>query len=307
MKTTLSILAAIALWWTLGACEHKDLCYYHPHDVEVDVSFRWDLVPNPAEAMRVFFYPVDGGPPHVFDVPGKDPSSIKVPPGEYIVVTYNTDTDNMHEQNGENLDKLELVSSPHAPVQPDDANDPKRKFFHEPSPIYRTRIDRVVVTPPLNGNRPKLELTPEQVVWNYTFEIRGVKNLQYARQIQGSLSNMSTSYLVGSGTPGITPGEIVFDGKVEGNLIVGGFQSFGPLAGFDPKLFTLYIRTNDKNLFTTFDVTSQVVPPANGSGNRTIHIVIETDFELPMPIGNGEGFRPDVEDWEPAVHRLLEI
>lgn len=43
------------------SCEHKDLCYHHPHVAVVKLEFDWKNAPqaNP-EGMCVFFYPEEG-------------------------------------------------------------------------------------------------------------------------------------------------------------------------------------------------------------------------------------------------------
>lgn len=60
----------IMRFWTLlallamTACEHKELCYEHPHVGFVRVLFDWSQLPgaNP-ECMYVRFFPEGGRPP----------------------------------------------------------------------------------------------------------------------------------------------------------------------------------------------------------------------------------------------------
>lgn len=48
----------------LSSCEHKDLCYDHPHRQNVEVMFDWSADPdaNPA-TMSLYLYPEEGGDP----------------------------------------------------------------------------------------------------------------------------------------------------------------------------------------------------------------------------------------------------
>ncbi|MSL26552.1 DUF5119 domain-containing protein, partial [Escherichia coli] len=50
-------LVFIFLWMGLTACEHKDLCYDHPHFATVRVIFDWPKISNhdTPEGMRVVF------------------------------------------------------------------------------------------------------------------------------------------------------------------------------------------------------------------------------------------------------------
>lgn len=45
------------LWIGLTACEHKDLCYDHPHFAKVRVVFDWTKISNhdKPEGMRSYF------------------------------------------------------------------------------------------------------------------------------------------------------------------------------------------------------------------------------------------------------------
>lgn len=61
------------LWMGLTACEHKDLCYDHPHFATVRVIFDWTKISNhdKPEGMRVVFYPTDDeSNTWIFDFPG---------------------------------------------------------------------------------------------------------------------------------------------------------------------------------------------------------------------------------------------
>lgn len=50
-------LVFIFLWIGLTACEHKDLCYDHPHFATVRVIFDWTKISNhdKPEGMRSYF------------------------------------------------------------------------------------------------------------------------------------------------------------------------------------------------------------------------------------------------------------
>ena len=66
-------LVFIFLWMGLTACEHKDLCYDHPHFATVRVVFDWTKISNhdKPEGMRVVFYPTDDeSNTWIFDFPG---------------------------------------------------------------------------------------------------------------------------------------------------------------------------------------------------------------------------------------------
>lgn len=100
-----------AMTLLFGACDHKELCFHHPHAQTLRLIFDWRDAPtaNP-EGMSVFFYPL----PDDTDVAGRADDEDVPPalgsyyrfnlgraggmlegilPGRYRVITYNHDTE----------------------------------------------------------------------------------------------------------------------------------------------------------------------------------------------------------------------
>ena len=94
MKSRIQIMVCGLLSMILFSCEHKDLCYHHPHVAVVKLEFDWKNAPqaNP-EGMCVFFYPEEGGEPVRFDFTGKTGGEIDIKVGRYKVLCYNNDTE----------------------------------------------------------------------------------------------------------------------------------------------------------------------------------------------------------------------
>lgn len=91
-------LVFIFLWIGLTACEHKDLCYDHPHFATVRVIFDWTKISNhdKPEGMRVVFYPTDDeSNTWIFDFPGGEGGEVELPENDYRVICFNYDTDGM--------------------------------------------------------------------------------------------------------------------------------------------------------------------------------------------------------------------
>ena len=66
----------------LSSCEHKDLCYDHPHRQNVEVMFDWSADPeaNPA-TMSLYLYPEEGGDPIRYEFTDKNGGNISVAAG----------------------------------------------------------------------------------------------------------------------------------------------------------------------------------------------------------------------------------
>lgn len=92
------LIATYALLMVLSmivvSCEHKELCYSHPHSAKVSVEFEWSQMPEAYSpgGMRVIFYPRNGGEEIVRDFVGKKGGCVEIPSGVYDVVCFNNDT-----------------------------------------------------------------------------------------------------------------------------------------------------------------------------------------------------------------------
>jgi len=101
MKRTLGWLLGIMMAF-MTSCEHKDLCFHHPHTVKIRVQFDWTNAPeaNP-EGMCVFFYPIldsNRGPEELgsavrFDFKGMTGGEVELLVGSYRIICYNNDTE----------------------------------------------------------------------------------------------------------------------------------------------------------------------------------------------------------------------
>ena len=74
MKNMIAIYALLmVLSMIVVSCEHKKLCYSHPHSAKVSVEFEWSQMPEAYSpgGMRVIFYPRNGGEEIVRDLSEK--------------------------------------------------------------------------------------------------------------------------------------------------------------------------------------------------------------------------------------------
>ncbi|MDE5689204.1 MAG: DUF5119 domain-containing protein, partial [Duncaniella sp.] len=84
-----TITAATAVALAMTSCDHKELCYTHPHSTNVNVAFDWQNCPtaNPA-GMTVYFYDLDNAEaqPMRFDFTGTRGGEITLPLGNYEAI-----------------------------------------------------------------------------------------------------------------------------------------------------------------------------------------------------------------------------
>lgn len=325
MRNLIAVLVAVA---ALSSCEHKDLCYHHPHTAKIKVEFDWSKAPlaNP-EGMSVYFYPVEGGEPRRFDFAGRDGGYVEITVGKYNVVVNNNDTEavlfgskssfdalNYYTREGGILEPLYGRTDFSAPrpegtedeavvISPDmmwagsamdiDITDSGTYYTHETitssSPDPQVRVD--------NTTETVLTFIPEEIICTYTYEVRNVKNLKYIGQMCGALSGLAAEFV--PSTMSLTRNRVTipFEASSDGeSKIVGEFYTFGQHAeNTQPHMFILYLWQTDGQGYARFiDVSSQV---DNAPDPKHVHIIIDTDLDLPKPIENGNGFQPSVDGW----------
>lgn len=320
----------------LSSCEHKDLCYHHPHTKTLRVEFDWRDAPdaNP-EGMCVFFYPLDGedAPQRRFDFTGKTGGGIEIQVGRYRVLCYNNDTESVllrgtdafdtHEGYTREGSIFESIYGSGANYAPKAKEAEDERVVISPDMIWGCAALDVEISEtgvsylcfpeseredwsgkPAVSTEQVITLYPHELVCTYTYEVRNVKNLKYATQMCGSLSGMAPSLLFGDeslGTECVTiPFESVSDGV---STITGRFYTFGHHEeNTAPHKLLLYVWFVDgSKYYYTFDVTDQI---HSAPDKRHVHIIIN-GLDFPQPIGNGSGFQPSVDDWQTVEEDII--
>lgn len=324
----LALMAALPL---LGACEHKEFCYRHPHVKTVRVVFDWEDAPDAAPGgMCVFFYPADGGSPQRFDFKGMTGGEVELRAGSYRVMCYNNDTESVLFADTHNFDThtgYTREGSVLEPIYGNAANYAPR--------VAGTEEERVVITPDMMwgctadevevfdagvsyvcrraGQRDSrdevttvdeqvITLYPHELVCTYTYEVRNVKNLKHAVQMCGTISGMAPSLLFGDESLDTECVTLPFAAASDGvSTVTGKFYTFGHHPqNPDPHRLTFYIVMDDGQKYAygtdgspRFNVTEQV---HRAPDRRHVHLVVD-GLDLPTPIENGNGFNVGTDDW----------
>lgn len=324
------VVTLLALFAT--GCNHKELCYQHPHVGEIRVEFDWRYAPeaNP-QGMVVFFYPLDGeskGQYIRYDFIGGEGGKVNLRAGNYLMLCYNNDSEIVQSMNITDYythtlytregNVLEPIYGNGANYSPRGETDPEKVVIC-PDKMYGCTATEVTVDDegvryrceypdgrsepikvPISINQV-ITLYPRDLTCNYTYEIRNVSNLKHVSQMCASLSGMSGTLTITDNVLGIEPVTLPFEAhKGDEKTIVGKFITFGRNPDFSiPNRMNLYVVMDDGNKFVygssldKWDVTSQVI---NAPDRRNVHIIID-GLDLPQPIENGSGFAPDVDDW----------
>lgn len=312
----------------LSSCEHKELCYHHPHTTTLRLEFDWRDAPdaNP-EGMCVFFYPLDDEddlPIRRFDFTGKEGGEIELQVGRYRVITYNNDTESVlfngmdafdtHEGYTRDGGIFESIYGSNASYAPRAVDTEDERVVICPDFMWGCHATDVEITEqgvsyvcvPFSEKDDLTPTTSEQVITlypheltcTYTYEIRHVTNIKYATQMCASLSSMAPSLFFGSEELGTECVTLPFAAApdVENAKITGKFYTFGHHEqNTQPHKMVLYVWfTDGSKYYYTFDVTDQV---HSAPDKHHVHIIID-GLDFPQPIGNGSGFKPSVDEWQ---------
>lgn len=323
----------------LCSCEHKELCYQHPHLKTIRMAFDWQDAPDAdPKGMCVFFYPTNGGGERRFDFNGMEGGEVELRVGTYRVICYNNDTEAVLFHDTDNFDihggytregnVLEPIYGNGANYAPRADGTEGERVVITPDMMWGCTATEVEITDAgisylcapmadkgVGDNLPTVDeqvitLYPHELTRTYTYEIRNVKNLKHAVQMCGSLSGMAPSIRFGDeslGSECVTlPFEAVSDGV---STITGKFYTFGHNeANTQPHRMAFYIVMDDGQKYAYgmdgsehFNVTEQIHA---ASDRKHMHIVIN-GLDLPQPIENGSGFDVGVDDWEVVVEDIL--
>lgn len=303
-----SSLAALTLLMT--ACDHKELCYVHPHEVKLKVTFDWSYSPEAKPAgMVVFFYHEDySSTPYRMDFEGREGGEISLIPGKYRVLTYNNDTETVRIGNTHDFDTHYAFTRDCHILEPIYGNG-----LPSPPRSEETEDERVVITPDMLWGDNEIDfivtgtedqtitLYPRELLCHYSYEVRNVKNLKHVSQMSGALSGMSPSMILTTEELHTEPVTHPFEAWRDGeSTIRGEFYTFGHHTDVDkPHKMSFYLVMDDGSKYSytnapNLDVTEQV---HSAPDRKRVHIIID-GLDLPTPIENGNGFKPEVDDWD---------
>lgn len=306
MKVFIPIL--VGLLTLFCSCEHKELCYTHPHFAKIRVEFDMDNIAEGEmpEGMRVSFFPIDGkSDVWTYDFPGCKGAVVEVPENSYHVLCYNYDTSGIVWQNEENF--YDFLADTRDHVLPDGA-----MSTLTPSWLCGDDINMVDLKDIEHGTERVVLLTPKKMVCRYTFEVRGIRNVGEIADMRASLSSMSGALIMaGDKLPDGLSETLTFDAELTGGIVKGGFYTFGRSSHDEGKnIFTLFVKSRQGDVYKIEeDVTEQVrkVPLVGHLGD--VHLIIDADYEIPITPGDNPGdeggFIVDVDEWEDVKSDII--
>lgn len=318
----------------LASCDHKDLCYEHPHASRIKVVYDWSDAPEASpRGMCVFFYSTEReGEYHRFDFKGTEGGYVDLPNGKYTLISYNNDTEAVQFSSTGSFTDHTAFTRTGDLLEPMYGNGVT-------SSATSDRNERVVITPDglwgctatdieitdhgvtytyeryteaddtrsaltratdENGDQV-ITLYPADKLCHYTYEVRNVKNIRHISKISGAISgmagemNMSTDSL---STEHVTL-PVAAQTNTESDKVTGSFLTFGHHGTNEAQHWmSFYVVMDDGGKYSFKDSpglnVTQQVDTA--ADRRHVHIIID-GLDVPTPMtGDGE-FTPTVDDW----------
>lgn len=295
----------------LTACEHKDLCYDHPHTTQLEVVFDWVNAPdaNPA-TMSLYLYPENGSEPVRYEFTDREGGTINVPVGIYDALCVNSDKETHRMVNKSLMETFEVTTgdtrtlrgalSTRSETAPRARGAEEERNALEPEDLWSDHAERLDIGSETGVRR--IVLTPKPRVHHCSVEVRNADNLRYVTAISASVTGMAGGWLPGIDELTDEKVTIPFEVTISADktLVTGQLNIFGhcPKEAGEHKLM-IYTQMSDGNTyFFEEDVTDQFHDPAQDP----THIVIVLDkLPLPKPITGGGGLQPTVKEWQ-EVH-----
>lgn len=284
IKSLLSAMLFAIIVIAFSSCEHKDLCYHHPHGVKLKVVFDWKNAPEAyAKGMCIYFYPVDGGTYRRFDFSNMQGGYIELTEGTYNVICYNNDTEgvmfdgvtdyykhNIYTREGDLFEPINgRVSSK---IQRAEGSEDERVVI-TPDMMWGCAVTQVEVAetgltytheaitsdmkaPQLNVENTAedfiLTFYPDDLMCHYSVIINKVTNLQYPKMMCASLSSMSGGLLLSSNELGRECVTLPFGMyKADSTTIKSEFYTFGHHEDNNENhKVVLYVIYNDSTVLT---------------------------------------------------------
>lgn len=303
----LAVMVSCAIVIVLTGCEHKELCYNHGHNVEIEIRFKWDAAPDAdPQTMVVNFFSLDGTHVARREFTSRDGGVVMVEAGEYRLLFHNGEMESVKEA-VDNYDKYGLATVEEALLAPmsRSLDTPPRPLASAKEPVrspaeivWAGKHEYVMVEH--SKERLVVELYPEKATACYTVEVVDVENLRDNLALSAALSGLSEHFNVSSGSAAGQPVTVPFAiERKDSKTLKACFLTFGhcPDDNVVPHILSIY--TSNKSYFN-FDVTDQV---HNAPDDKNIYIRIDG---LKLPVGGKDDDLLSVDPWE-EVEENIEI
>lgn len=283
----LTVLLALVI--STAACEHKPLCWHHPHTGMLKVDFAWWDAPEGEErvsSMALYVYPRNGDAIKRIDFPGTAGGIIELMVGDYDFLCLNSDTETLLYEDTEKHSTFKVYTREAHPLSgmevradggdfnlSDDYENIKRAEGTEDERVSRECEDaygHAVEAIHVHGDPGVMQVVtmyPKMLTVHVHVIIEDVGCLDIVEKISGTLSGLSGRVRVADskrvGEHNIVPFSLL---PTDEHTLEGYFVTFGhcpdDIKKFH-KLAVYAVTEDDDHRFFDYDVTEQVEEAPN--------------------------------------------
>ena len=336
MSWTRSLLYLFIYTFVIVSCEHKDLCYHHPHQARVRINTDWSKFKEETPTgMTVMVYAQDGDQEIVATQHTNTTTHalMYLPDGLYSTIVYNqshTEFGSLSFRGLSNYNTAEVYANP-ATTRWYTRTDGTR-VVTEPEWLGTDKLEDMLVTPEMvndtwmeleNSNSRNITrngfligtLVPENIIYTIYVKvhIKGIHNLRSAR---ASMDGLAEGYFLGRG---LTSSEKVVQlmeewaitqdkvdptqGYIESKITCFGLPH-GHASLPEDNLFELQTLLVDNKtiLKFPFHVGDRFKKDISEEVQLTLYLDLVLDETLPdvePADGSSGGFSAEVDDWGP--------
>lgn len=331
----LASLPLIVLSFILLSCDHKELWSYEPATYDIDVAYDWSLIPDHElpSAMRVLFYPLDADDgrtaPYAFDFTGHDGGKVRLAAGNYRIISYNHDTDNIIIADDADADAIYAVTQPLSKGSPlvnipDSVIPDGLTLYDSPQWLCRAYEPSAYVSgedttteyikyprgrAAVRSASNTITLTPDWAMQTVKFTVHGLKDAGKVLHAEAAVSGLDYDRRLaanyGEGTEIAMPMTLAVQSD---SILLGQLNVWGILQNSQPHIFIVFVWAEKGYWHTVVDITEQLKPAWEDSHEHEVNVDLDfKDAKLtPYPNSGGSGFVPTVDDYK-EVHETIPI
>ncbi len=346
-KSIYSVLYILMAFALFASCEHKDLCYKHPHTAKVRVDVDWSKFNSYEKptGMTVMLYPQYSGERAISHLTNTTTHAIvNLPADRYDILVFNQSTSEFGSVSFRGLDKqetAEVLASEHK-SRWYKVRSEQEKVVVEPewlgvgnfknAEVTQAMIDEEVEHT-MNGNATTKSretviatVVPENIIHTLKVKvhIKGIYNLRSAR---ASINSMAEGYRLVANKPTKSKATYLMEewrltrneadpttGYIETSITCFGLPD-GHQAMAEENLLSLSVLLQDNKTMMEFPFqVGNMFTKSTGADNQENQLVLylEIDDNITLPDvepegGTSGGFDAEVEDWGDEEEYEIEI
>ncbi len=334
------LLIFIAALIALCGCQHKDLCYLHPHTIPIRVNVDWEQFRQKEEptGMTVMAFPQNGGEPVTVLSNTLTHTDLYLSAGFYNSIVFNQSVTEFGTLEFRNMDKYkeaEVTVGP-APTKWYTTRADDERTAYEPEWFGTSTVEGTEVTEEMiedighihhmgvRGNYAVdlIYHTPENVVYTVKVFVH-LKNIYNLRSARAALSGMSEGYKFSEGkassqkvTHLLEEWKLVQDiqdptkGYIETTLQCFGLPAGHTAAAEENILYLELLLVDNKTIIDCPMEAGNKFVKIGDHNQLELHLILEIENPLPdvkPESGSSGGFDATVEDWGDEIEHQITI